>query len=219
MTVLSGGRGPDAMAGEMLDIGIGDYRVSAGAHIWALYEAPAKRDAILRSFVRSALLADDKCICVTDGSPMVRTVMSVGDGDIDVAASSASGQLELINASDITGRSGEFSVSDKIDFWKAAIDRVKVARRHQRIRFVGDMSSALLDASVAGDVIRFESALNGQLLPLFPQVHMCMYDLDRVAGAFVVDLISAHPKVYVNDMLVENPYSMGPEEWLKTIGK
>ena len=211
------------MAGEVLDIGIGDYRVSAGAHIWALYEASAKRDAILRSFVRSALLAGDKCICVldpTDGSPMAHTVMSVGDDeDINLAASSASGQLELINASDVTARPGEFSVTDKVAFWKAAIDRVKGAGRHQRIRFIGDMSSALVDTSVAGDVMRFESALNGQLLPLFPQVHMCMYNLDRVAGAFVVDLISAHPKVFVNDMLVENPYSMEPEQWLKTIGR
>lgn len=47
---------------------------------------------------------------------------------------------------------------------------------------------------------------------------MCLDNLDQVAGAFVVDLITAHPKVFVNDMLVENPYCMSPEEWLKQIG-
>lgn len=210
------------MTAETLDVGIGDYRVPAGAHIWALYSSAAERDDILRSYVRTALLSGDKCICVLDpaeAQPMMRTLTDVGEAEgIDLQARLAAGQLDLVNASEITTPSGQFSAAEKLDFWRAAIVEIKNSEKHRHIRFIGEMSSSLREAPVAREVVRFESELNKQLLPLYPQVHLCMYNLNRVGGAFLVDLVSAHFQVFVRGMLVENPYSVPPEEWLKRIG-
>ena len=68
--------------GEALDIGIGEYRISPGAHICGFYSASAERDALLSSYVRGALRSGDKCICVLDppeAAHMRRIVTGAGD--------------------------------------------------------------------------------------------------------------------------------------------
>jgi MEDS: MEthanogen/methylotroph, DcmR Sensory domain len=209
------------MMADTLDIGMGDYRVSPGAHICALYSASAERDALLRSYVRNGILSGDKCICVLDpaeATQMTQIVTSVGDDDdIDLQASTASQQLVLVGASDTTAPSGQFSAADKIGFWKIALAGIMNAAEYQCIRAIGEMSSSLQDVPGEQEVIRFESELN-KLLPLYPQVIVCMYNLENVGGAFLVDLVSTHPKVFIKGMLVENPYFLTPEEWLERIG-
>jgi hypothetical protein len=54
-------------------------------------------------------------------------------------------------------------------------------------------------------------------LPLYPQVIVCMYDLDRFGAGLVVDLLKTHPRILVGGMLVENPYHVTPDELLNTL--
>jgi hypothetical protein len=43
---------------------------------------------------------------------------------------------------------------------------------------------------------------------------MCFYDLDRFPGDIVVDVLKTHPKVLMNNMVIENPYYVEPAEFL-----
>ena len=207
--------------GEALDIGIGEYRISPGAHICGFYSASAERDALLSSYVRSALRSGDKCICVLDppeAAQMRRIVTGVGDdGDIDLEACSATRQLELVDASESTVPGGQFCAAEKIGFWKVAIAGIMNTAHFSCVRAIGEISSYLREVPAAREVIEFERELNG-ILPLYPQVMLCLYNLDYVGGALLVDLVSTHPKVLVNNMLVENPYYLSPEDWFKGLG-
>lgn len=209
------------MIGEVLDIEMGGYRFSPGEHVCALYATSAERDAVLRSFVRSALMSGNKCICVLDppkAMQMRQVVTSVGDDDdIDLPACVASRQLELASASDTIYPSGRFSAADMLGYLKMAVAGVMKAGEHQCLCAIGEHSSFLRDVSTAREVIRFESQLES-LLPLYPQVLACLYNLDDVGGAFLVDLVMTHHKVILREMLVENPHHLTPEEWTKQIG-
>jgi hypothetical protein len=46
-----------------------------------------------------------------------------------------------------------------------------------------------------------------------------MYDLNKVGGAFVVDVVSMHRKVFIRGTVVDNPYYLSPTEWLTTTGE
>jgi hypothetical protein len=204
---------------QTLDIGMGDYRACAGEHICAVYSTSAERDALLGSYVRSALRSPDRCICVLDSreaTQMTQIVANVGaDDEIDLPTCLASGQLELVGASETTVPWGR--LADKIGFWKGAIAGSMNAGKYQCIRAIGEMSSSMRDVPRAREVLDFESELN-ELLPLYPQIVVCMYNLNKVDGAFLVDVVSMHPKVFVRGTVVDNPYYLSPKEWLNTIG-
>jgi hypothetical protein len=63
------------------------------------------------------------------------------------------------------------------------------------------------------EVVQHESELN-RMLSLYPQVLLCLYDLEKVGGAFLVDLISMHPRLLINGRLTENAHYLAPDDWL-----
>jgi hypothetical protein len=207
---------------ESFDIGIGDNRVSGGDHICALYSAPAERDALLGPYVRSALRSGDKCICVLNPSEAtrVRELATIDDdqgGDVDIVACSASRQLEVFSAPNTYLRSGRFSATESIALWKASIASAMNGARYPHVRTIGDASFSTDDVPGWRDIAQFEAGLNN-MVTLYPQVMLCMYDMQCLDGAFLVDVVSYHPKVLINNMLVENPYYLLPEDWLNLRG-
>ena len=41
-------------------------------------------------------------------------------------------------------------------------------------------------------------------LPLYPQVIVCLYDLDRFGSGALVSLVMTHPRMLVGGMVIEN---------------
>jgi hypothetical protein len=75
-----GGNGADARHWD------GRLPGSPGENICALYSGSAERDALLGSYVRTALRSPDKCICILDSAEeeqMTRMVTNVGNDDKD----------------------------------------------------------------------------------------------------------------------------------------
>jgi hypothetical protein len=56
-------------------------------------------------------------------------------------------------------------------------------------------------------------------LPLFPQVVVCLYDIDRFGGGIIIDLLKTHPRVLVGEVLIENPYYLTPDELLTEVAQ
>jgi hypothetical protein len=45
---------------------------------------------------------------------------------------------------------------------------------------------------------------------------LCLYDLDRFSGEVVVNIVKTHPQVLIQGILVENPYYLGTDEFLRS---
>jgi MEDS: MEthanogen/methylotroph, DcmR Sensory domain len=198
---------------EPVDIGVGEP-AATGDHICALYTGPAERDGILIPYIRAALSSGDKCVCVIDSTEPADLLAAIGlDPDTDLVSSLASRQLDLVRAADTTMRSGSFRPADMIGFWKAAIAGVMNSGRYRRVRAASETALSLRDLPDWRQVVQHESDMN-RMLPLYPQVLLCLYDLEKVGGAFLVDLMSMHPRLLINGRLTENPYYLAPDEWL-----
>jgi MEDS: MEthanogen/methylotroph, DcmR Sensory domain len=198
---------------EPVDIGVGEP-AATGDHICALYTGPAERDDILIPYIRAALSSGDKCVCVIDSTEPADLLAAIGlDPDTDLVSCLASRQLDLVRAADTTMRSGSFRPADMIGFWKAAIAGVMNSGRYRRVRAASETALSLRDLPDWRQVVQHESDMN-RMLPLYPQVLLCLYDLEKVGGAFLVDLMSMHPRLLINGRLTENPYYLAPDEWL-----
>jgi len=65
------------------------------------------------------------------------------------------------------------------------------------------------------DFVGYEARLN-HFLPRYPQVVLCLYELDRFSGEVLVDVLKTHPKVLFGGMVLDNPYYLAPDEFLAT---
>ena len=52
------------------------------------------------------------------------------------------------------------------------------------------------------------------LVPKFDCTFMCVYDLHRLTGTMIADLMATHPYVIMNGELRENRFYIPPEQYL-----
>ena len=199
------------MARNPVALGIAGLEAEPGDHICALFSGERERDQILIPFLRAGLASGDKCICVVDGTPpgdIVATLGPVGQA----AALTVGKQLEVIRSCDMYLRSGRFRADEVIGTWKAAIADAMYAGQFDVVRAVETWSRRDVLPDI-NELMLLESEMN-QYLPLYPQVIVCLYDIDRFGGGALMNLVKTHPRMLVGGVVIENPYLMTPDEVL-----
>jgi hypothetical protein len=187
--------------------GIPGVRLAPGDHICAFYPSLADRDEILIPFLRTGVLAGDKCICVVDASEPEHVVTAVG-------AAPEPDQLDVARCQDTYLCGGAFSTGAMLEFWEQEIGRA-VADGYEFARAAGEMTWALRQMPGVEELVGYEARLN-RFLPRYPQVILCLYEMDRFSGEVLVDVLKTHPKVLLGGMVLDNPYYLEPDEFLAT---
>jgi hypothetical protein len=192
-------------------LGIGGLDAEPGDHICAVFSGDRERDQVLVPFLEAGLLSGDKCICVVDGTAPAEILAALGPGGA-AATLTAGKQLEVIGAADMYLRSGRFSADEVIGAWKAAISDAMYAGQFDVVRAVETWSrrDVLPDLQ---ELLMLESEMN-RYLPLYPQVIVCLYDIDRFGSGALYNLVMTHPRMLMRGMLIENPYYLAPDEVL-----
>ena len=194
-----------------ITLGVSGIEAELGDHICGLYRGDLQRDQVLIPFLEAGLAAGDKCLCVVDGTDPTKIVRTL-EARLDASAVVDSKQLEVIRASDMYLRSGGFSADEVIGAWKAAMSDVMYDGRFDAVRAVETWSRRDVVPDTE-ELLVLESEMN-RYLPLFPQVVVCLYDIDRFGGGIIIDLLKTHPRVLVGEVLLENPYYLAPDELL-----
>jgi DcmR-like sensory protein len=190
-----------------IETGVRELSLSPGDHACVFYRASAGRDEVLLPYLRAGLLAGDKCICVVDSAATAEEV------DRLFADRAADRQLEvhLSDTSYLAG--GSFTREHMLAFWDEHLAKA-VELGFDFCRLVGEMTWALRDVPGVEDLVRYEAELN-RMTTGYPTAVLCLYDLDRFSGEVVAEVVKTHPKVLIGGMLVENPYYIGPDEFLR----
>jgi len=200
------------MAGSVSS-GIDEICLQPGSHVCAFYRGDRDRDRLLGGYLGAGLAAGDKCICIVDsaGTAERLTKLPVAYGD----PGPFSGQLDVHLPESTYLAGGEFSTADMLTFWTEAMVKAEI-EGYSFCRLVGEMTWALRDAPGVEHLIGYESELN-RVTCSSPVVVLCLYDLDRFGGEVVVNVVKTHPQVLIQGILVENPYYVGPDEFLRSV--
>jgi hypothetical protein len=204
-------RGP-SMTTTPIAMGRPGMAMAPGDHICAFYRGPEQRDEVLLPYLREGILAGDKVICVMD-DPDVEQVTKPLSLEADVESSLSSGQLDLLTSDAAYLADGTFRLDRMLDFWEAGVGGAVRTSGYTFVRAVGEMTWALRDLPGVGDLVRYEARLN-RFLPRYPQVVLCLYDLERFTdGQLLMELLRTHPKVLMSGQLFENPWYVAPDEF------
>jgi len=196
---------------EAATFGPSDLGIKSGDHVCALYWGVASRDEIILPFLRAGLLAGDHCICVayaTDPSAVLDRI----DNGIDVDAAVASRQLAVRAATDTYLKGGYFSTNEMLDFYEGFVRPATEGGNVARV--LGEGAWAAEGWPGAEELMDYESEIN-RFVTRYPQMILCLYDLELCGGGMVVDLLTTHPKILLGGMLIDNPNYMTPDEFRK----
>ena len=195
---------------DSVELGIPGLSLQVGDHVCAFYRGPAERDQILSAYLIAGLRSGDKCVCVLDdGDPEHLRAALVAEME---AGTSDDGQLDIRISQTTYLSGGGFSTSAMLAFWDAVISgAMKCGYRFSLA--VGEMTWALRQMPGVEELFAYESKLN-DFLPRYPQVILCLYDLDRFSGEVLVDILKTHPTVLIGGMVLDNPYYVEPAQFL-----
>ena len=130
---------------------------------------------------------------------------------IDAHGCEACGQLEVLpwHQAYLT-EDGRF---DK-DQMLANIDRLTGSGRdaeYSRLRIMGNMNWVFNGTRGVDDLI--EAEVN-EVLSRNRQPAVCVYDIARLSGAMMMDLLRTHPLTLIGGVVQENPFYTAPAEML-----
>jgi MEDS: MEthanogen/methylotroph, DcmR Sensory domain len=191
--------------------GIDDIGLLPGSHVCAFYRGDGDRDRLLNGYLGAGLTAGDKCICVVDSAVTAARLRALPRA---CAEAGPRGQLDVHLPETTYLAGGEFTTSDMLTFWTENMIKAAV-EGYSFYRLAGEMTWALRDAPGVEHLVGYESELN-RVTSSHPVIVLCLYDLDRFSGEVVVNIVKTHPQVLVQGILVENPYYVGPDEFLRS---
>jgi hypothetical protein len=193
------------------EFGIPGVVWAPGDHICAFYTSPADRDAVMFPFLRSGLMAGDRCVCILDGADPAAVLGGLGP-QFDPAGCVAAGQLELHDVRDSQPRGGGFSTDRMLTLLAEKLADPIVRGRFRFTRTMCDAACVLAEPPGADEFFRHESELNR-----FAHRHrvpmLWFYDLNRFGGDLLVNAIKTHPRILVDGALHENPHCLAPDQY------
>ena len=190
--------------------GIDEIGLLPGSHVCAFYRGDDDRDRLLSGYFGAGLTAGDKCVCVVDSASTAEWLAALPRAGGEPGPPDGQLDIHLPESTYLAG--GEFTTSDMLTFWTENMIKAEVDG-YSFCRLAGEMTWALRDAPGVEHLVGYESELN-RVTSSYPVIVLCLYDLDRFSGEVVVNIVKTHPQVLVQGILVENPYYVGPDEFL-----
>lgn len=209
--------GNGAVTSSSITMGLPGVTIAPGDHICAFYRGRAQRDDVIVPFLREGILAGDKCICVMDDPDTERVLAPLSDG-LDIEVSMRTGQLDLLCSDRAYLPSGYFAPDEMLEFWERGVGAAVRQAGYTFVRAAGEMTWALRDLPGVEHLVTYEARLN-RFLPRYPQVVLCLYDLERFTdGLVLMELLRTHPKVLLSGQLLDNPWYTEPDDYLADDG-
>jgi DcmR-like sensory protein len=192
-------------------LGIQDLSVPQGTHLCGFFWGRERGDLVF-PYLREGLRSGEKCLCAFDG-PDFDAVRAEVSAEVEVP--SAGDQLDVVLSSDIYLGRGEFTVSEMLDYWDTWAAASLAGGGFSAARIVGEMTWAVTEIIGPANLTSYESELN-RFVPRYPQVMLCLYDLDRFRGDLIVAIMRTHPKVLMGSTVLENLYYVPPDQLVTT---
>jgi hypothetical protein len=183
-------------------------------HICAFFSSPEEEYQVLLPFIKEGFELGDKAYHVVDPKSRRDHMRRLASAGIDVMSAEKSGQLKLCDWNEAYLPDGRFDQNRMLDMWDAALAAAQSAG-FPCTRLVAHMEWGLEERDGVDDLLEYEARFN--LLQHAQDAVICTYDLTRYSGDFVVDVMRTHPMIIMGGVLLENPFYVPPEEFVRQL--
>lgn len=178
-------------------------------HVCAFVNGAAEERALIEPFFHAGLRRGEKAVYYVD--PAHRD-----DHESRLRGLALSPDLvEVATWHDAHLKGGSFDP----DRMKAALDeliRDNAAAGRPPVRLVGQMGWVFSSPPGIEQLVAYEADVN-EMLNRSQTPTVCVYDVRRLSGSMMMDLLRAHPLAVINGVLHENPFYTPAAEMLRDI--
>jgi MEDS: MEthanogen/methylotroph, DcmR Sensory domain len=195
---------PASIAGGLLD----HY-----FHTCALFREPDEEYRVLAPFLSEGLAGGEKAIYMIDPARRAEHLERLQQHGVRLPANP--GQFELLTWADTYLRDGRFDKDLMLTAVHAAIEAGR-QQGYPRTRIVGQMDWAFQGHPGSEQLMEYEVQVN-EVLSRTRHPTVCVYDVNRLDGSTIMDLLRVHPMTIVRGTLYENPFYEPAERMLEEL--
>jgi MEDS: MEthanogen/methylotroph, DcmR Sensory domain len=184
-------------------------------HVCAFFNGDEEKYRVLLPFIKDGFACGDKAIHVVNPDRRCDHLQRLTAAGIDPKAAQERGQFELKTNTDAYLRDGRFDQDRMLEvFEQLASGNAKGGFPLSRI--VCQMDWAAEHRSHIDDLVEFESQVN-DVWRRHDDAVICVYDLAKFGSDTVVDIMRTHPMIIVGGILLQNPFFVPPDEFLREL--
>lgn len=182
-------------------------------HVCAFFNSKEEEYDVLVPFFKEAVAQGEKNMHIVDAAFAHEHKARLTAAGMDAHQCETCGQLEVVNGCD--AYLDENGVFDK-DRMLAMVDHLTGTGRDQgysRLRIMGNMNWALNNLPGSDKLIEYEAQVN-EVLARNRQPAVCVYDIAKLSGGMMMDLLRTHPLTLIGGVVQENPFFTPPATML-----
>ncbi len=168
---------------------------------------------IIGPFLGEALNWGEKGIYIVDPRSEHEDIERLQQAGTDIAGHP--NQFQMLNWNTTYLHDGRFDQDRMVTAISHVIEEGK-AQGFPRTRMVGQMGWVFDNHPGVEQVLEYEVKVN-DVLTRSQHPAVCIYELERLSGSMIMDLMQAHPMTIIGGVLYENPYYRPAEEFLQEL--
>ncbi len=178
-------------------------------HICAFFTSRDEEYGTLIPYLKEGVDAGEEVLNVLDADRLAdhRARLEAGGVPTD-----DSGGVLISSSEETYLAGGHFDMARMIGFVREHL--VQAAARGRYVRTAGWMDWMQRGAPGTERVMEYEARMN-LLVPTFDCTFMCVYDLSKLRGEMLVDIMATHPYVILKGQIRQNPFYVPPDAYLK----
>jgi hypothetical protein len=190
-----------------IDLGLRDEKVTLGDHIAYFWENDGQFEEAV-GFLLVGIRKGDHAVVFGHDEANKKVVDLLRGKGLDTDHLQSSGRLTVVTG----GPSGDRMLRHIGETFQAAVESGSGC-----IRLLGNIGWSKPGWPDDLDILAFESKVTGAAKQ-FPCVVMCMYDVASLSGSIMVHgAYETHPLTFCGNVLRENPFYVGVDEYLESL--
>lgn len=185
-------------------------------HVCAFFNSKEEEYDVLCPFFQEGLEQGEKNLRIVDAAYLAEHRDRLTAAGIDSHGCEACGQLEVVPWEQ--AYFDESGVFDK-DRMLATVDHLAstgLGAGYSRLRIMSNMDWAVLNTPGTEKVIEYEAEVN-EVLMRNRQPAICVYDISKLSGGTMMDLLRTHPLTLIGGVVQENPFYTAPAKFLEEL--
>ena len=176
-------------------------------HVCAFFDSRDEEYATILPYIREGIAEGDEVINVLDAARLSdhRARLTVG------GIQEHKDHVTIASSEETYFTDGRFEMERMVAFLQNRLVAAKADGR--RVRTAGWMDWIHREAPGTERVMEYEARVN-RLVPTFDCTFLCVYDLARLNGGMVADILATHPWAIINGDIRQNPFFVPPDQFL-----
>lgn len=184
-------------------------------HVCAFFNSDDEKYRVLLPFIKDGFECGDKAIHVINPDQRRDHLERLIADGIDPASALHSGQFELHANTDTYLRDGFFDKERMLEVFEQLASGI-ARGKFPLSRIVCQMDWVADGRSHIDNLVEFESRVN-EVWSRHDDAVICVYDLAKFGGEFVIDIMRTHPMIIIGGVLLQNPFFVPPAQFLREL--